>query len=254
MRTRSRLPALTAVLTGVLVAAVVVALALVPGWMRAEGDEQTGGAAAPTVTPAAPTDSAEPAPDRQRSKVRRPPGSGSVPLPGGGRLIGTWEDGRVLGEVVVLGRVGEHEQVLYAARPGSETAGAGADYVATGVRVGDRILRTILALRPEAEEARDGMDLYGGNVLGERGPDGLVAGGDYLLLGAVPGEARVRIEAPGEADRAVTGASGTVLPGYTVFHDSGDWRAAWDQVQLAPLVVTTDAGHRVLVRELSWTG
>ena len=121
-------------------------------------------------------------------------------------------------------------------------------------RQGFDVIRTVQALGPAVETAADGIDLYGGNVLGERGPDELVAGGDYLLVGAVPGEAQVRITVPGEGERPATGASLAVLPGYTVFHDSGDWRSAWDQVRLAPLVVATDAGHRVPVRERSWSG
>ena len=45
-----------------------------------------------------------------------------------------------------------------------------------------------------------------------------------------------------------------MLPGYTVFYDSGAWGDGWDQVQLAPLVIVTDDGRQASVRSASWTG
>ena len=52
----------------------------------------------------------------------------------------------------------------------------------------------------------------------------------------------------------MTGTSTSVLPGHTVFYDSGDWDEGWDQVQLAPLVIVTDDGRQASVRSVSWTG
>ena len=52
----------------------------------------------------------------------------------------------------------------------------------------------------------------------------------------------------------MTGASTSVLPGHTVFYDSGAWDEGWDQVQLAPLVIVTDDGREADVRSASWTG
>ena len=52
----------------------------------------------------------------------------------------------------------------------------------------------------------------------------------------------------------MTGASTSALPGHTVFYDSGAWDEAWDQGQLAPLVVVTDDGRAADVRADSWSG
>ena len=59
---------------------------------------------------------------------------------------------------------------------------------------------------------------------------------------------------PDGSARPVTGSSTGVLRGFTVFYDVGDWQDGWDQVQLAPLTVTTSNGRSVGVRERSWTG
>jgi hypothetical protein len=126
--------------------------------------------------------------------------------------------------------------------------------VSIGVRDGDRILRTIQALSPETVREPDGVDLYGGDVRGERGPNDRVADGTYLLVGSVPGDVEVSVAAPGESPRPVTGSSTETLRGFTVFYDVGDWEDEWDQVQLAPLTVTTSNGSRVAVRARSWTG
>ena len=52
----------------------------------------------------------------------------------------------------------------------------------------------------------------------------------------------------------MTGTSASVLPGHTVFYDSGDWDEDWDQVQLAPLSIGTDDGRGASVRSVSWSG
>ena len=89
----------------------------------------------------------------------------------------------------------------------------------------------------------DGIQLYGGDVLGERGPDERVEGGRYLVVGSVRGDVAVGVTGPDGLSRPVTGTSTSVLPGYTVFYDSGAWGEGWDQVQLAPLVIVTDDGR-----------
>ena len=166
-----------------------------------------------------------------------------------GSIQGEWENGELLGEPLEIGdRTLPFAEVLYAAQRDGLT------YVATGVRDGSRTLRTIQALTPEDEEAADGVDLYGGYVLGDRGPDDRVADGSYLLVGSVPGDVEVVVVGAGGQSRPVTATSTTALPGYTVFYDTGDWEQDWDQVQAAPLTVTTSDGRSVAVRERTWTG
>ena len=172
------------------------------------------------------------------------------PKPGHvGAVQGVWEDGDPLGEPLEIADPAlPFAEILYAARRDGLT------YVATGMRDGSRILRTIQALMPEDVRRRDRMDLYGGSVLGDRGPDELVADGSYLLIGSVPGDVEVSVTSAAVRPRPVTATSTTTLPGYTVFYDTAPWQDSWDQVQLAPLTVTTSDGHRVAVRQRSWTG
>ena len=178
------------------------------------------------------------------------PSHEDTPQPGevtvaGTTVGGVWEDGELLGEPLTVGAGVDFADIVYAAR-GRDTT-----YVATGVRDGDRILRTIVATTPSG---RDGIQLYGGDVLGERGPDERVAGGTYLLVGTVTGDVTVSVTQPDGRRRPVTGASTSVLPGHTVFYDTGAWGEGWDQVQLTPLVIVTDDGRQAGVRSVSWTG
>lgn len=161
---------------------------------------------------------------------------------------GEWEDGTLLGEPMALGPAQEQGEILYAASRGDST------YVAVGIRDGGRILRTITALSSAAETTAGGIALYGGDVRGQRGVDEAVAAGTYLLLGVVPGDPLVSISGAGAARRRVSAVSTRVLPGHTVFYDTGAWLETWDQTRLAPLTVTTDAGDSVAVRAHSWTG
>ena len=185
--------------------------------------------------------------------IEAPPASPShedTPQPGevtvaGTTIVGEWEDGELLGEPLTVEAGVDFADIVYAAH------GRDATYVATGVRDGDRILRTIVATTPRGT---DGIQLYGGDVLGERGPDERVARGRYLLVGTVSGDVAVSVTRPDGRQRPVTGASTTVLPGHTVFYDTGAWDEGWDQVQLAPLVIVTDDGRRAGVRSASWTG
>ena len=64
----------------------------------------------------------------------------------------------------------------------------------------------------------------------------------------------VSVTRPDGRARPVTGASTSVLPGHTVFYDTGDWGEDWDQVQLAPLTIVTDDGREAGVRTASWSG
>ena len=78
--------------------------------------------------------------------------------------------------------------------------------------------------------------------------------GRYLLVGTVSGDVAVSVTQPDGRTRPVTGTSTSVLPGHTVFYDSGDWDEDWDQVQLAPLSIGTDDGREASVRSVSWSG
>ena len=68
-------------------------------------------------------------------------------------------------------------------------------------------------------------------MLGERGPDERVKGGRYLVVGLVRGDVAVGVTGQDGLSRPVTGTSTSVLPGYTVFYDTGAWGESWDQVQ-----------------------
>jgi hypothetical protein len=197
------------------------------------------GCGAPASTPTSVVEAPRPTPDPAPR-----PRSGEVSV-GGHTINGEWEDGELLGEPLLLEAGVDFADIVYAAR------GRDATYVATGVRDGDRILRTIVATTPSGT---DGIQLYGGDVLGERGPDERLERGRYLLVGTVKGDVTLSVTRPDGRRRPVTGASTSVLPGHTVFYDSGAWDEDWDQVRLAPLVIVTDDGRRAGVRSASWTG
>ena len=161
-------------------------------------------------------------------------------------IAGEWEDGELLGEPLVVEADLPFAEILYAAR-GRDTT-----YVATGAREGDLILRTIVVTMPDST---DDIQLYGGDVLGERGPDERVERGRYLVVGSVRGDVALSVTGPdGHTQARARATSTSVLPGYTVFYDSGAWGKSWDQVQLAPLVIVTDDGREADVRSDSWTG
>ena len=187
------------------------------------------GCGSPPARPAPPTDTATP----------------SSPAPPQKSVAGEWEDGELLGEPLVVEGDLPFAEILYAAR------GRDATYVATGAREGALILRTIVMTRPDDT---DDIQLYGGDVLGERGPDERVKGGRYLVVGSVRGDVAVGVTGPDGLSGPVAGTSTSVLPGYTVFYDIGAWGKSWDQVQLAPLVIVTDDGRQASVRSVSWTG
>jgi hypothetical protein len=189
------------------------------------------GCGSPPPPPAAPTETATPTP----TSPTKPQKS----------VAGEWEDGELLGEPLVVEADLPFAEILYAARR------RGATFVATGAREGDLILRTIVVTMPDDT---DDIQLYGGDVLGERGSDERVEQGRYLVVGSVRGDIALSVTGPDGHARPVTGTSTSVLPGYTVFYDSGAWGDGWDQVQLAPLVIVTDDGREADVRADSWTG
>ena len=106
-----------------------------------------------TATPSSPTVTPTPTPP----KPQKP-------------FAGEWEDRALLGEPLVVEADLPFAEILYAAR-GRDTT-----YVATGAREGDLILRTIVVTMPDGT---DDIQLYGGDVLGERGPDERVERGRY---------------------------------------------------------------------------
>lgn len=206
--------------------------------------EQTDAEATPTPKPTHSTP----------ARVSTPPRVGQ-PEPGavtvrGEQVKGEWEDGELQGKPLMLGRASlPYAGILYAAQPAG-----GAAYVATGVRAGSRVLKTIQMLSPATQDSADQIDLYGGYVLGGRGPGEQVSGGEYLLVGSVPGDVEVTVKDETGRVTPVTARSTRLLPGYTVFYVNAPWAPGWDQVQAAPLTVTTNDGRRVEVRSRTWTG
>ena len=195
------------------------------------------GCGSDVATPEAATPTQPPATTETTATRRQP--SRRNPRAASGRTGPSWANRSDLPE----------SQILYAARRPE------ANVVSIGLRDGGRVVRTVPSvLTPEDVDAPDGIDLYGGDVLGERGPDDRVAEGTYLLVGSVPGDVEVSVTEPGGSRRRVTGSSTRTLRGFTVFYDTGDWERTWDQVQLAPLTVTTSDGRTVAVRTRSWTG
>ncbi|WP_067433674.1 hypothetical protein [Nocardioides jensenii] len=220
---------------------VVVGAFTIPSLVGANDD------ATPDPTGPVPT-SITPSQTATATTTDRFPKRGELSLPNGDNLIGAWEDGEVVGDPIVLGEIGGHQEILYAAHRvfiGPKTGKAvESTYVASGVRDGDRILQWVAALSPKSVEEPDGIDLYGG--------DKLPTGSRYRLFGAVPGDVKVVIRGEG-GQRPVTESSTTMLPGYTVFYDTAAWNAEWDPTKLAPLTVIA-GGSQVEVRKRSWTG
>lgn len=157
-------------------------------------------------------------------------------------VVGDWETGELLGERLPAGTAYGAPQIVYAVRDSASEQGYA--LVSLGLERDGRIFRTLPALVPQSEEAADGIDLYGGNLVD----------GSYELVGAVPGSVTVSIEGADGRLADVASQSSAVLPGWTVFHHRAKWQADWDEVQLAPVVVTTDEGVRVAVRDRSWVG
>lgn len=238
-------------------AAAVAALLVVPATVGLLGHDEgsslpqqpAGPSASDVTTSAAPT----PTPDEEPRREPRPPRPRQVdvPLDNGLRAAAEWEDGALLGEQVVVDTYGGRERVLYAVR----SAGGGPDsaYVGVGLRYRGGLARLVGAISPlrarapDGTPVPDGVELWGG---GRRELDGSQP--SYLVVGAVPGDVDVRLTAPGQALRAVTGSSTKVLPGFTVFFDRGPWDDTWDVLRLAPLTVEVGGGRSVEVRERSY--
>ena len=148
-------------------------------------------------------------------------------------VVGEWETATPLGGTLVIGPLNGRDHLLYAVQAPEGVR------ISTGLRQGDRLLRTAVVLQSDA-----GLDLYGGDRLDQ---------GEYRLLGAVPGTPEVEVAGPDGSPRPVSATSTEVLPGWTVFVDRAPWGAGWDPLQLAPLEVTA-GDERAAVREVSWTG
>ena len=67
-----------------------------------------------------------------------------------------------------------------------------------------------------------------------------------------PGDVQVSIDAAGEEPRPVTEVRTSILPGYTVFYDVGQWRDSWDPNQPAPLTITTSDGAEIKIRSRTY--
>ncbi|WP_162599781.1 hypothetical protein [Nocardioides solisilvae] len=190
-----------------------------------------------------PTPSASPAdPSPGNPSTGNPSTGDELTLDGGVTVVGEWEEAELLGDRLPAGEAFGLPRVVYAVADPDD--GEQRALVSYGLLSEGRIFRTVPALSPEEEEAPDGMDLYGG----------FEEQGAYDLLGAVPGRVAVSVEAPDGTVEPVAAQSATVLPGWTVFHHRGPWSPDWDALAAAPLVVTTDDGVRVEVRERSWVG
>ena len=182
------------------------------------------------------------------------PEQGSVDVPGG-RVRGQYENGTLLGDPLVLGRLGGQQEILYAMRgPGLEPPGRGGPvdytYVSTGVRDGSRVLRLGGVISLRGDDNADGIELYDGARI-----DGFAGRAPYYrVMGTVRGDVEVTVTGPDGVARPVTGSSTTMVPGYTVFYDQAPWDESWDPLQLAPLTISTDDDRSVQVRERSYSG
>lgn len=181
----------------------------------------------------------------------------SVELPNGQQLAGELETGEILGDMLEIGRIGEHREVIYAAR-GDYDPSKGTEVttvVSVGVRVDGELIRLMAVLLPaDARQQPDGTALYDGSRLDQEW-SGEPHYRLYGLTRQVDGRtAEVTVHAPGGPSRPVLNRSGTVLPGWTVFVDEDSWDPSWDVLRLAPLTVTLADGTEIDVRDRSWTG
>ncbi|KRF15529.1 hypothetical protein ASG90_12645 [Nocardioides sp. Soil797] len=242
VRTRAARAKRTKMAGVAVIACLAVAGAVtIPGLVGSSDNSSPAPAGPPTAS-----NSASPSESKSlKDKPPAPPEQGEVKT-SEGNIIGIWEDGEMLGTPLQIAMVDGHEEILYAAKRVFEDSPGGKPmtYVAIGLRDGDRVLQTVSALAPMNVEEADGIGLYGG----ERRPDGT-----YRLIGSVPGSGDPSITDGSEPAHEMVTSSTEILPGFTVFMDTGAWRSGWDATKLAPLtVITSDA--EVKVRERSWTG
>jgi len=231
--------------------AVVAAIAVPVAVLDGDGSGRAVDDVPAVTEPARPTRSPDASPDASAPASPYRPDMGSVRISGGVELSGEYEQGDLIGTVLDTGSLGDVQEVLYAASgPVLDQDGTGeALYVATGVRDGSRILRTITALSP-LDQPQDQIKLYDGARI-----DYLPGREPYVhLIGSVPGDVAVSVTGPDGNASPVTSTSTSVLPGYTVFSYRAPWDDSWDATQLAPLTVTTGDGRRAQVRERSWSG
>lgn len=137
------------------------------------------------------------------------------------------ESGTVLGEVLPMGTFDGATEVLYAARvPGTDLRTgepAEVDVLMAGIDDGT-LRRTVWSLQPGTEPRRSPVHVYGGTKAADE--DG--TGFHYGVIGYVEGEHdAVEVTLPDGTTRPVSGSSTEVLPGWTVFHDTGAWLDGW---------------------------
>ena len=142
---------------------------------------------------------------------------------------GSPERGELIGARLEMGTFNDGTEVLYAARnKGFDTSTgkplASVDVISAGLVVDGRLRRTVWAFQP-TEDQSGPVSLYGGQRT-------VAANGQlhYGVFGYVQGEhSSVTATSNDGQSHPVSGLSTDVLPGYTVFYDTGAWDAAWGE-------------------------
>jgi hypothetical protein len=143
---------------------------------------------------------------------------------------GSPEKGELIGAQLEMGTFNNGTEVLYAARNKGFDTRTGkpldsVDVISTGIVVDGKLRRTVWAFQPHQDELAGPLGLYGGQHT-------LAADGrhQYGVFGYVQGEhTSVTATSADGQSHPVTGLSTEVLPGYTVFFDTGAWDAAWGE-------------------------
>lgn len=142
------------------------------------------------------------------------------------------ERGELIGSTLEMGTFEGSEEVVYAVETkGYDTSkGKPADHpvqvISTGIVVDGQLRRTVWGFQPN-EDPPSGSDLhvYGGERT--KGPDGTP---HYGVFGYIEGDhPEITVTGGAEGTRDVLGVSSEVLPGYTVFYDSGVWEDSWSR-------------------------
>lgn len=170
----------------------------------------------------------------------------------------TIEHGEVVGARLPMGRFGDGQEVLYAARVDGVDLRTGekarVTVVMAGLAEGQRLYRTVWAMQPGTEPGTRPLFLYGGTPLADS------EGGQsrhYGVIGAVEGTHDVvEVSGPSGGPRAVSGLSHDVLPGWTVFFDTGEWDPGWDDgsATRAPLTYGVPGGPGCRLEECGMVG
>ena len=164
------------------------------------------------------------------------------------------EPGTVLGEVLPMGTFDGQTEVLYAARVRGVdmriNKAADVAVLMAGIDDAGTLRRTVWALQPGTEPNGQPLGVYGGTKSADEDGDGF----HYGVIGYVEGEHDVvQVILPDGTSRAVTGSSTEVLPGWTVFHDTGAWADTWTQDR-APLTYGVTDGPSCAISECSVVG